>query len=173
MEQAIPISTQGDSEALSLRAFQPELAEDFRRLNLEWLQRYFRVEPIDAQVMDDPQHHILDRGGSILFAALGDRIVGCGALLQESPGVYEVSKMAVTESAQGRGIGRALLRGLIEVFRARGGSRLFLESHSSLRAALALYVSEGFVLQPARRADSHYARSDVYMIWQPGGEAGR
>lgn len=171
MDHAVPISSPGDSEALRLRAFEPVLAEDFRRLNLEWLQRYFRVEPIDAQVMDDPQRHILDCGGSILFAALGDRIVGCGALLRESPGVYEVSKMAVTESVQGRGIGRALLRGLIEVFRARGGSRLFLESHSSLGAALALYASEGFIMQPARRADAHYARSDVHMIWQ--GSAGR
>ena len=153
--------------AITLRAYKPALAADFQRLNLEWLQRFFRVEPIDARVLEDPQQHILDRGGAILFAELDGRIVGCCALLQESPGVFELSKMAVTESAQGHGIGRALLRGMLAEFSARGGSRLFLESHSSLRAALALYAAEGFVRQPGPRPDSHYARSDVYMIWQP------
>jgi hypothetical protein len=42
---------------------------------------------------------------------------------------------------------------------------LFLESNSRLMPALTLYESAGFVHQPAPRANSHYTRSDVYMIY--------
>jgi hypothetical protein len=31
----------------------------------------------------------------------------------------------------------------------------------------------GFEYQEARKADSHYARSDIYMIWRDPGKASR
>ena len=57
----------------------------------------------------------------------------------------------------------------IAEFRARGGQRLFLESHSGLRPALRLYESAGFELQPGLKPGSHYQRSDVYMIYRGRG----
>lgn len=45
-------------------------------------------------------------GGAILFALLGDAVVGTCALKQEGEGVFELTKMAVDESHQGLGIGR-------------------------------------------------------------------
>lgn len=37
-------------QALSQRAFERRYAPDIRRLNLEWLQKHFTVEPIDRVV---------------------------------------------------------------------------------------------------------------------------
>jgi DNA-binding MarR family transcriptional regulator/predicted GNAT family N-acyltransferase len=152
--------------------FEPALREHFYRLNAEWLNKHFYIEQVDHDVLSEPEREILAPGGAILFALLGDEVVGTCALLHESPGVYELTKMAVTERHQGLGIGRKLLAETIAEFERRGGRELFLESNSKLQPALGLYASMGFELQPAPRPGSHYQRADVYMVWrrpqQPG-----
>ncbi len=107
---------------LRIVPFEPALRSHFGRLNREWLERHFKVEPIDAEVLDHPEQRILDGGGCILFALRGDAVVGTCALLQESPGVYELTKMAVTSAEQGGGIGRQLLDAVIAEFRRIGGT---------------------------------------------------
>ncbi|QSX73727.1 GNAT family N-acetyltransferase [Lysobacter arenosi] len=144
--------------------------EDFARLNIEWLERWFTVEPIDREVLGDPETHILAGGGHVLFAVdADDRAVGTVALKRESEGVYELTKMVVTPEMRGAGVGRLLMQGAIKAFQARGGQELFLESSSKLAPALALYESVGFRHYPAPRPGSHYVRADVYMVWEPGG----
>lgn len=151
--------------AVRIVPFEPALAADFRRLNVAWLERWFSVEPIDEVVLGAPEREIVAPGGAILFARVGDAVVGTCALRCERDGVYELTKMAVEEAWQGRGIGRRLLEAAIDEYRRRGGTVLFLESNSRLGPALHLYEALGFEHQPARRPDSHYARSDVYMVW--------
>ena len=76
---------------------------------------------------------------------------------------YELTKMAVTSARQGRGYGRQLLSAAIDRFLNLEGDRLYLESHSSLTAALALYESAGFHHE-ARPTPSDYERADVYRV---------
>ncbi|MCK7594529.1 bifunctional helix-turn-helix transcriptional regulator/GNAT family N-acetyltransferase [Pseudomarimonas salicorniae] len=152
--------------------FEAAYRGDFYRLNAEWLTRYFCIEEIDHRVLSQPETEILQPGGSILFALLGHEVIGTCALLPDGEGRFELTKMAVTASAQGLGIGRKLLVAAIEEFKRLGGTELFLESHSSLGPALALYQSLGFERMPTRRPGSHYQRSDVYMIW-PSAQASR
>ena len=160
-----------DRQAAEVRIvpFAPELRAHFYRLNAEWLSRYYSIEPIDHAVLSEPERQVLAPGGAIFFALLDGEPVGTCALLQETPGVYELSKMAVTERCRGLGIGRKLLDAAIAEFRAHGGQRLFLESHSGLRPALRLYESAGFELQSGLKPGSHYQRSDVYMIYRGRG----
>lgn len=150
----------------SIHDWRPEWQPDFERLNLDWLQRYFSVEDIDRRVLGDPQTHILAPGGSVLFALLDGRVVGTVALLRHPGDSYELGKMAVDPDAQGRGIGRRLGLAAIERFRAGGGRELFLESNRRLAPALRLYRSLGFE-DRGRKPDSHYARSDIWMVWSP------
>lgn len=148
--------------------FAPRWRDDFARLNIEWLQRWFVVEPIDHEVLHDPQTHLLADGGRVLFAIDDDgNARGTVALKHEGAGVYELTKMAVAPQARGRGIGRLLMQGALDAYRQHGGRELFLESSSKLAPALRLYESVGFVHRQAPRAGSHYARADVYMVWQP------
>jgi putative acetyltransferase len=52
---------------------------DFARLNIEWLERGFTVEPHDREVLGDPEAHILAPGGRILFAVdQADKALGTG-----------------------------------------------------------------------------------------------
>lgn len=137
----------------------------FERLNCEWLEKYFRVEPIDRAILADPEQTVLQPGGVILYAVDRDRAVGTVALKYHGDGVFELTKMAVTEAFQGRGLGRQLLCAAIERFGELRGKRLYLESHSSLVAALALYESAGFCHEVPPRP-SEYERADVYMVLQ-------
>ena len=156
------------SMAVRIVDYSPRWRDDFARLNIEWLERWFVVEAIDREVLSDPETHILAAGGRVLFAVDdAGRAVGTVALKHEGQGVYELTKMAVEPGLRGSGVGRLLMQHALEVFRQLDGRELFLESSSLLAPALKLYESVGFVHHPAPRPGSHYARADVYMVWEP------
>ncbi len=137
----------------------------FKRLNYEWLEKYFRVEPIDRTILSDPETTIIKPGGVILYAVDGETAIGTVALKHHGDGEYELTKMAVTDGYQGRGLGRQLMCAALTRFEEIGGTRLYLESHSSLAPALALYESAGFRHEP-RPSPSEYQRSDIYMVYR-------
>ena len=154
------------SPAIRVVGFDPRWRAAFATLNIEWLERWFVVEPYDREVLENPQRDILAKGGHILFAIdEADRALGTVALKHEGDGVYELTKMAVSPEARGRGIGRLLMDAALGLYRTLDARELFLESSSKLAPALALYESAGFRHHPAPRAGSHYARADVHMIW--------
>jgi putative acetyltransferase len=76
----------------------------------------------------------------------GDQVVGVGALKRLSADHGEVKSMYTAEAARGRGVGSALLRRIIEAARARGMTRLSLETGSwpYFLPARALYARHGF-----------------------------
>ena len=149
---------------IGVRQFQPGDADAFRRLNEEWITRYFRIEPKEELVLADPQKVILDSGGRIFFATAGERCIGCCGLIRLNEKEFEVAKMAVEPSYQGAGIGRRLLQAVIEEARRAGAHRLYLETNHVLTPAIRLYESLGFKhIDPSRIIPSAYARADVYM----------
>jgi putative acetyltransferase len=148
--------------------YEPRWRNDFARLNIEWLERWFTVEAIDREVLGDPETSILSHGGRVLFAvSADDAALGTVALKHEGDGVYELTKMAVAPERRGSGIGRLLVEAAIAMFERLGGRELFLESSTKLQPALRLYEQVGFVHQPGPRPGSPYARSDVHMVWEP------
>lgn len=138
----------------------------FERLNCEWLEKFFCVEAIDRIVLSDPESSVLKPGGAILYALEDALVIGTVALMHRGGGEFELTKMAVTEGFQGRGLGRQLLGAALARFDELDGKRLYLESHSSLAPALALYESAGF-RHERRPRPSDYERSDVYMVYRP------
>ena len=154
----------GKTSELIIRDFEPGDEDDFRRLNEEWIVRYFVMEAKDLESLMDPRHKILDGGGRILLAVRDGQAIGCCALMAIGEGEFEVAKMAVTEPAQGLGVGRRLLAAVIEQGRAMGATRLYLETNHVLTPAIHLYESLGFRhIPPERVVPSPYARADVYM----------
>jgi ribosomal protein S18 acetylase RimI-like enzyme len=146
--------------------FESRYAGDFKRLNLEWLEKYFEVEAADKDVLSQP-HLIIEQGGALLLAKCGDQIIGTCAVLDEGESHFEISKTSVTASFQGQGIGRKLLVAALGAFNALGGKKLHLETNSALKSAIALYESSGFV-HAKRPMPSPYARANVYMEYRPG-----
>ena len=152
------------SRPAEIRRFQEGDAPAFRRLNEEWITRFFRIEPKEEPLLADPQSTILDSGGRIFFATAGDRCVGCCALIRIADQEFEVAKMAVEPSYQGAGIGRRLLVAAIEEGRNAGAHRLYLETNHVLTPAIRLYESVGFKhIDPNRIIPPQSTRADVYM----------
>jgi DNA-binding MarR family transcriptional regulator/GNAT superfamily N-acetyltransferase len=152
-------------DGVRILPFEPRYARAFKRLNLEWLRKYFRVEPIDERVLSRPSA-ILRQGGVILLAQKGKRIIGTCALLKAGAARFELSKMAITESYQGLGIGRRLLLAALKAYEDLGGGELFLETNSILAPAIRLYESVGFVHAPRPEGPAHYMRADVYLRYK-------
>ncbi|MHB1744384.1 MAG: GNAT family N-acetyltransferase [Acidobacteriaceae bacterium] len=151
---------------IQIREFQPGDEIAFRSLNEAWITASFRLEAEDVATLGDPQHHILDAGGHIYFAVQPQtgEVLGCCALLAMEEGCFEVAKMAIAERFRRQGIGGQLLRGTIAEARSLGARRLYLVTHHSLKNAIGLYESEGFVHLRAEDAPpSPYARATVFM----------
>ena len=100
----------------------------FEKLNRNWIEKYFWMEPIDVAVLQDPETYIIDKGGAIIMASVDDEIAGTVALKFVEKGVYEFTKMAVDEKFQGQKIGLALAEAAIEKAESLGAKKIILYS---------------------------------------------
>jgi len=147
---------------ITVISYRPEYAADFRRLNLEWIERLFKVEAPDLKVLDDPGRAIIEPGGMIFFALEGATVVGTVAMIKGDDGRCELAKMGVATTHQRRGIGE-MLGGAGRAWALKHGfRRVFLETNSKLGNAIRLYERLGFRHAPWPHP-SDYARGDVYM----------
>jgi putative acetyltransferase len=149
---------------LTIRPLQDDAdAAAFRSLNEEWIERYFAIEAQDRRQLDDPVAAYIEPGGQILIAELNGRPVGCVALMPDGTGAYELSKMAISSEARGRGAGRTLLTAAIDHARELGATSLFLGSSRKLANAVHLYQALGFRHVAPETLHMPYARADVFM----------
>ena len=81
---------------MEIISYQSQYAEDFKNLNLAWLEKYFWVEPHDEEVLGKPKKYIVETGGNIFFVKDDEKIIGCVALMKMEEGVFELTKMAVS-----------------------------------------------------------------------------
>ena len=154
-----------DHAKIKIIAYDPKYASEFKRLNYEWLERFFEVEPHDDEVLSNPQKYVIKPGGHIFFALLDKKVVGTCALIPDGR-QYELSKMAVTNDCRGLGIGEKLANHAIAVFKKSVKKSMFLESNHRLKPALQLYEKLGFEHCENPSGDRHYERADVYMIFK-------
>jgi len=90
--------------------------------------------------------------GCILIAEIAGAPVGCIALRPlESPGVCEMKRLFVSPDRRGSGAGRFLAEAVVAEARARGYSRMRLDTVPSMGAAIALYERLGFRKIPPYR----------------------
>jgi GNAT superfamily N-acetyltransferase len=151
-----------DKTSLEIVRFDPAYREHFRWLNVAWIGRYFKVEPIDELVLGDPEGQILAKGGEILFAKLGTRVVGTVGLKREGVDTYELTKMAVDERWQARGYGQTLFEAALGLAREKGARRVVLYTQTALASAVTMYRKNGFT--EVSGADlSRYSRCDLMM----------
>ena len=145
---------------ISIQDFQREYATAFERLNKVWIEQYFWMEPMDFQILQNPEEEIINKGGKIFFALLNDLVVGTVALRLAGEHSFELTKMAVDGDFQGQQIGRRLLERAVHEAKTLKATELFLYSNTKLETAINLYKRFGFVEVPL---DGPYKRSDIKM----------
>lgn len=150
------------TNGIEILDFAPELSIFFEQLNREWIERYFTMEPLDYQLLQNPEREFIEKGGAVLFAlANGGEVVGTVALKNEGDGVFELAKMAVDEKKRGLGAGEALGAAALERARKMGARKIILYTNSALVPALNLYRKLGFRDVPV--TEKGYTRVDVKM----------
>ncbi len=118
---------------------------------------------IEAMLVDD----MADLGkfmlpaGRLLPAEWEGHMAGIAGLRQLDASTAEVKRMYVRPLARNRGVGRALLQGLIAEARLGGYQRVRLDSARFMTAAHALYRSAGF------REIEPYPESEIPEAFRP------
>lgn len=129
--------------AIVIVPYRPSFAEAFAALNRAWIEQLFEMEESDLKMLREPDR-LIATGGQIFVALDDETPVGTVAAVRESDVLFELAKMAVSPSHQGRGIGERLGRAAIDFARAQGATSMFLETNSRLDGAIRLYGRLGF-----------------------------
>ncbi|AGH44198.1 bifunctional helix-turn-helix transcriptional regulator/GNAT family N-acetyltransferase [Paraglaciecola psychrophila] len=150
-----------------IKPFEPALAHHFETINKEWIDEMFVLETIDKQVLEDPQSHIIDKGGKIWFAehpTLG--IVGTCAFWNKGDNSFELTKMGVLKSARGLKVGEILLQHVLSEAQSLSIKKLFLLTNAKCESAIHLYEKNGFVHDKTvmQEYGQNYARCNVAML---------
>lgn len=161
LQRVIEIRKHQESAKVEIITFEKKHKAAFKALNLAWISQHWTPEQSDFDALDKPVENITSKGGHITIATLNDDVVGTCALIKMKNGDYELAKMAVAESAKGRGIGLLLGRDIIDKAIAFGAKRIYLESNAMLKPALSLYRKLGFT--PVTGQPSPYERCNVQM----------
>ncbi|KFF04537.1 GNAT family N-acetyltransferase [Flavobacterium reichenbachii] len=141
--------------------FSSDLKEHIKILNVAWLEKYFKVEEKDELTLSNPQEEIIKKGGKIFYARYNGEILGTYSLLKIDDEAYELSKMAVSDKAQGLGVGNKMLLHCMTTAKENNIKKLILYSNTMLLPAIHLYKKFGFVEIPLE--DGVYDRADIKM----------
>jgi GNAT superfamily N-acetyltransferase len=121
-------------------------------------------EKPDYEALNNPQKHIIDKGGYIFVALYYDKPAGTCALMKSYNPMYdfELAKMAVSSKIQGKGIGWLLGMAVIDKAKSLGAKKIYLESNTLLEPAINLYRKLGFT--EITGINSPYKRSNIQMV---------
>jgi putative acetyltransferase len=146
-----------------IETFRQEHAVAYEALNRAWLVGHGLIEQADEPQLVDPQRTIIDVGGQIFVAVEDGAVIGTCGIAPHGEGEFEVVKLAVAASAQGRGIGKQLVDECVNFARRQGAQRITLLSSSLLGPALRLYERAGFRREKLPPTNP-YATADVHMV---------
>ena len=124
--------------------YESKYQPDFKRMNLEWLDRYGLTESHDLEILDHPEETVIARDGRLFLAKDGENIIASLGIARVDKESFELIKMYVDPAYRGRGIGKNLLELCIAEAKKAGAKKLILFSNSQLTNALTLYKKYGF-----------------------------
>jgi DNA-binding MarR family transcriptional regulator/RimJ/RimL family protein N-acetyltransferase len=155
---------QREAGSVKIVDYEPKYKAAFKALNVEWISKWFTLEPTDLKSLDNPDGYIIKKGGFIFVALYNNEPVGvCALIKMDDPDYdYEMAKMAVSPNVQGKGIGMLLGQAIINKARELGARNVYLESNTLLKPAISLYHKLGFKKVAAR--PTPYERANIQMV---------
>lgn len=162
MKEGMGLTSEGVDPPPVVVPYREEFRDAFERLNREWIETYFVLEPADGEILGDPRRKILDPGGQVFFVLDRGEVRGTCAVLRHSAAECEIAKMAVAPAARGRGYGDLLMEASLAFAREIGSLRVVIISNTVLGPAIRLYRKHGFVQVPLA-SDGRYRRANIRL----------
>ena len=165
----------------SIRQFQPEDADDVRRLFAEG-QRQFSAgveRDIETYIADSLAGDLADIAGNYLqpgsnfwVAEAGEQVIGIVGIQRKDAETCELRRMAVDVRWRRRGLARKLLETAETFGRQQGYASIVLSTITPLQPAIALYEGTGYQLTGQSRYGAvtvlHYGKSLISGPNPPG-----
>jgi ribosomal protein S18 acetylase RimI-like enzyme len=146
------------SDPAVLRPFTPEDAPAMRRLVLNGLGDHWgTIDETMNPDLDDITGVYWHTGATITVVERGGEIVGCGILIEHDPETGELVRMSVRGDQRGQGLGKRLVRNLLDAAAERGFRQVVCETTETWEDAIALYRSCGFRDTGVRDGDIYFA----------------
>lgn len=145
-----------ETQEIALRPFRPQDQAAVRALVLAGLGDHWGwIDETINPDLDDIAGVYVAAGAAVVVAWLGDEVVGAGTLVAEGADAGRLVRMSVSRDHRGRGIGRTLVRHLLDEARARGYRRVHVETTETWADAIGLYRACGFQIEGYRDGDVH------------------
>lgn len=138
-----------------------EYLGDFIRLNEEWISTHFELEEVDHALAANPSQ-VIDNGGYIFSIISDKKVIGVCALFNEGNGIYELARMVVSPSFQGKGLGAKLMRTCLDKLSIIDANKVYLVSNTRLGAAISLYKKHDFKIV-SQGQHPVYTRANIVM----------
>ncbi|MBO6516771.1 MAG: GNAT family N-acetyltransferase [Bacteroidia bacterium] len=125
--------------------------------------------PFDLLELADPSREQIElylNTGTCYIAKSDSQVVGVLVLVQVGAGTVEIKNIAVKESEQGKGYGKALLQYSDKTSRELGFEKLLIGTGNSSLAQLALYQREGFEID--RVVKNFFVKNYAEPIFENG-----
>lgn len=106
--------------------------------------------PMDLLLLADPSETSIEKyihNSKVFFAVENRLVVGVYVLMEIAPGKAEIMNVAVAETHQGKGIGKALVQHAIKSGRLLGMESIEIGTGNSSIQQIALYQKCGFRLK--------------------------
>ena len=168
-KQLVDTQSKVSPQDIEIIDYKDEYADDFYRINANWIVENFYLEDIDKHILSNPRATILDNGGHILLARVkGIGIVGTAALIMGEDGEYELAKVGVDRNYRGLKIGEKVIIAAQSKAKDLGIKSLFLLTNHLQQASIHLYEKLGFEHSEAIliKYGHEFERADVAMFWR-------
>jgi putative acetyltransferase len=145
--------------------YQEKYREDFVRLNTEWLERFYTVEPYDQDMMDRVEEFI-EKGGMVYFAIEKGKVLSTCMTMPLYGDVWEMCKLASVGQYTGTGAGSAVFKACMDYAISKGAKKLSLISCKALKPAIHIYEKFGFKEVPLNKEFWGAEKADIEMEYK-------
>lgn len=105
-----------------------------------------------------------ERGGAFWVAERDGTLIATCGVFPVAPATFELRKMYLLPGRRGGGLGTRLLGVAIEWARARGATRIVLDTVEAMTAAIRFYEAHGFVRDDAEIRGARCTRGYVLAL---------
>ncbi|MFZ0453916.1 MAG: GNAT family N-acetyltransferase [Ignavibacteriaceae bacterium] len=116
-----------------------ELIKDY----LSWIDIDLSFQQIEEELNSFPEKYEEPKG-SFYVAKDGNKVVGCIGLKENQDNICEMKRLYVSDEYKGFGIGKELIKTIIDEAKRKGYERMRLDTLPKMKSAQRLYKGFGF-----------------------------